>query len=421
MKLMKQKKKNEEQDKQEKSVLQETEKTEAGGHREKKVLLKNTVCMLVMLLGIAGAASAGSILTGADLYNTVRNLVFCVLAALAAVFSFQAGRVSGSFFYDDGEHPGRFLCLYLCGILCALIYTQLPATGWMFLFFYVSLSRVSDSVTGICAGTSLLILTAVLCGQASPSVFLVYFLSGMIGIAMFAHQKDEFYIAVPSGLALGSQLLLIFAEEMLVRNNRLVWRDILMPFANVAMNCILLCIFMRYYINRVAKKEDNLYLLLNNQEYTAMVWMRENEKEKYDCAIHTAYLVERITSELDLDVRSAKCVAYYVYLPVERLKEIPFPEPVKSLLLELKTGKKALMRKEAVIVQICHQVVREIQKANAQNRTAKVNYGQLITQIFERRFTIEKLAETEITLSNLRYIKKRLLKEKMYYESMTGS
>ena len=61
------------------------------------------------------------------------------------------------------------------------------------------------------------------------------------------------------------------------------------------------------------------------------------------------------------------------------------------------------------------------QKANAQNRTAKVNYGQLITQIFERRFTIEKLAETEITLSNLRYIKKRLLKEKMYYESMTGS
>ena len=107
MKLMKQKKKNEEQDKQEKSGLQETEKTEAGGHREKKVLLKNTVCMLVMLLGIAGAASAGSILTGADLYNTVRNLVFCVLAALAAVFSFQAGRVSGSFFYDE---IGRASC-----------------------------------------------------------------------------------------------------------------------------------------------------------------------------------------------------------------------------------------------------------------------------------------------------------------------
>lgn len=376
--------------------------------------------MLLILFSTTVTAFIGSLLTGADLYYMVRNMTLCCLMALAVIFSFQAGRLSGSFFYDDGEYPGRFLSLYLCGILCALIFTQLPVTGWMFLFFYVALSRVSDSVTGICAGTSLLILTTVLCEQVSISGFLVYLISGMIGIALFAHQKDEFYTAIPLALALGSQLLLIFAGELLIQNKKLVLEEALVPFANTVMNGILLCIFLQYYINKVARKEDNLYSTLNDQEYSVMAWMRENEKDNYYCALHTAYLVERITSELDLDVRSAKCAAYYGHLPVEKLDEIPFPEAAKSLLSELKAGKNALKRKEAVIVQICHHVIKEIQKANNQVKAVKIDYEKLINQLFDNCFTIEKLAETEITLSNLRYIKDRLLQEKMYYEFMMG-
>lgn len=376
--------------------------------------------MLLILSGTAGTAFVGSLVIGADLYYLVRNMALCCLTALAVIFSFQAGRLSGSFFYDDGEYPGRFLSLYLCGILCALIFTQLPVTGWMFLFFYVALSRVSDSVTGICAGTGLLILTTVLCEQVSVSAFLVYLLSGMIGIALFAHQKDEFYTAIPLALALGSQLLLIFAGELLIQNKKLVWEEALVPFANTVMNGILLCIFLQYYINKVAKKEDNLYLTLNDQEYPVMARMRENEKENYYCALHTAYLVERITSELKLDVRSAKCAAYYGNLPVEKLEEIPFPEPAKSLLSELKAGENELKRKEAVIVQICHQVIKEIQKTKEQDKSVKTDYEKLINGLFDDRFTMEKLAETDITLSNLRYIKNRLLQEKMYYEFMMG-
>lgn len=405
---------------QEEKKLQETGKITAAAKKRKKILLKNIGCMLLILISTASTAFIGSLFTGANLYYLVRNMTLCGLTVLAVIFSFQAGRLSGSFLYDDGDYPGRFLYIYLCGILCAIIFTQLPVTGWMFLFFYVALSRVSDCVTGICAGTSLLILTTVLCEQVSISGFLMYLISGMIGIALFAHQKDEFYTAIPLALALGSQLLLIFAGELLIQNKKLVFEEALVPFANTVMNGILLCIFLQYYINKVARKEDNLYLTLNDQEYPVMVWMRENEKEKYYCAIHTAYLVERITSELDLDVRNAKCAAYYGDLPEEKLEEIPFPEPAESLLFELKAGKNALKRKEAVIVQICHQVIREIQKTNDQDKTGKTDYEKLINQLFDKRFTMEKLAETEITLSNLRYIQKRLLQEKMYYEFMMG-
>lgn len=351
-----------------------------------------------------------------DLYYTVRNLALCLSVSLATIFSFQAGRVSKSFFYDDGAYPERFLYLYWSGILCALIFIKLPVTGWMFLFFFVALARVSDSVTGVCGGGSLLILTTVLCEQISLSTFLVYLLSGMIGIALFAHQKDEFYTAVPLGLALSSQLLLIFAGELLIQNKKLVWEQTLVPLANTVMNGILICIFLQYYINKVAKKGDNLYLALNDQEYAVMTQLKEENKEDYYCSIHTAYLVERITSELHLDVRSAKCAAYYGYLPQEKLDEIPFPESVLALLTELKAGGAALKSKETVIVHICYQVIRLMQYAKKQESGKKLNYESLINQMFEKRFTIEALADTEITLSNLRYIQKRLLEETMYYE-----
>lgn len=372
--------------------------------------------MLLSALAIMAVAGLGSLAIGADLYQTVRNLVLCGATVLATIFSFQAGRLSGSFFYDDGEYPHRFLFLYLCGILCAVLFTFLPVTGWMFLFFYVALSRVSDCVTGICAGTSLLVLTAILCEQISLSTFLVYLLSGMIGIALFAHQKDEFYTAVPLGLALGSQLVLIFAGELLIQNKKLVPEEALVPLANTVMNGILLCIFLQYYINKVAKKTDNLYLMLNDPEFAVMKRLREEKAEDYYCAIHTAYLVERITSELALDVRSAKCVAYYGHLSAEELEEIAFPEPVEALLEELKKGGKDLKKKEAVIVGICYRVIREIQRINRQSAGKKADYQKPIELMFERQFTMEALAETEITLSNLRYIKKRLLEEQMYYE-----
>lgn len=414
---MRQEKKNEGQDRQtgrekkQKKTIAAVKKLSAG-----KVLRRNIFCMLLLLASIMAAAFLGSYMTGEDLYYTVRNLALCGMTALATVFSFQAGRLSGSFFYDDGDYPNRFLLLYLCGVLCAVLFALLPVTGWMFLFFYVALARVSDSVTGICGGTSLLVLTAILCEQISLSTFLVYLVSGMIGIALFAHQKDEFYTAVPLGLALGSQLLLIFAGELLIQNKKLVPEETFVPIANTVMNGILICIFLQYYINKVAKKTDNLYLMLNDPEYAVMRQLREKREEDYYCAIHTAYLVERITSELGLDTRSAKCVAYYGHLPPEELEEIPFPEPVEELLSELKEGGKALKKKEAVIVGICYRVVREIQRINRQNAGGKADYMKPIHQMFEGQFTMEALAETEITLSNLRFVKKRLLEEKMYYE-----
>lgn len=372
--------------------------------------------MSLVLAGILLAAFAGSYFISEDLYYTVRNLVFCGSSALVTILSFQAGRISGSFFYDDGDYPIRFLLIYLCGILCALVFTALPVTGWMFLFFFVALARVSDSVTGICGGTSLLVLTTILCEQISLSTFLLYLLSGMIGIALFAHQKDEFYTAIPLGLALGSQLLLIFAGELLIQNRKLVLEDMLVPLANTVMNGILICIFLQYYINKVAKKTDNLYLMLNDPEYAVMKQMREQKEDDYYCAIHTAYLVERISSELELDVRSAKCAAYYGHLPSEELETILFPEPVEVLLSELREDGEPLRKKEAVIVGICYRVIREIQRLRKQDPGKKIDYGKLINSMFERRFTMDALAETDITLSNLRYVRKRLLEEQMYYE-----
>ena len=67
-------------------------------------------------------------------------------------------------------------------------------------------------------------------------------------------------------------------------------------------------------------------------------------------------------------------------------------------------------------MQICYRVVQEIQRANRQDKEKKPDYEQLIAPMFAKQYSMEALAETDITLANLRYIKKRLLEEKMYYE-----
>lgn len=230
-----------------------THKTAETAEEKKHAALINTVCMLGIFLTYTGAVVGGCLYLRLNLYYMVRDIIFCMTAALITIFSYQAGRISGSFSYDDAEHPGRFLAIYVIGVLCALVFVNLPVTGWMFLFFYIALSRVSDSTTGMCAGTGLLMLTSVLCGQVSLTTFLVYLFSGMVGIALFAHQKKEFHIAVPLGLSLGIQLLLIFSGELLIQNKKFVWEVALIPLANIVMNGILLCIFLQYYIGKADK------------------------------------------------------------------------------------------------------------------------------------------------------------------------
>lgn len=374
--------------------------------------------MILTVSVICLAAYAGCLFWKIDFYYTVRNVILCLMTGLVVVFSYQAGRISGGFSYDDGEHPGRFLLLYLCGLVCAFIFINLPVTGWMFLFFYVALSRVSDSITGMCSGTSLLMLTTVFCQQISLSSFLVYFLSGMVGIALFAERGEESHIAIPLCLSLGTQLLLIFAGELLIQNKKLVWEQALIPLANTVMNGILLCIFLQYYLNKVARKVSNRYIMINDPEYEAMTKMREKSEEDYFHAVHTVYLTERIASELGLDVPAAKCAAYYNRLGKEEWEHYPFPDHALSLLGQLQDNARTLKEKEAVVVLICDNLITTVQHMNKQGKEKKAGYEQMINQFFEKRFTIEALADTDITLGNLRYIRKRLLEEKMYYEFM---
>lgn len=410
-----------------KEVQEITETREAADADKKEIVvkkkkkkqhvgLKNAACMLMILFLTVGTAYCGCLYFRLDIYHTVKNLILCMTGGLILIFSYQAGRLSGSFSYDDGEHPGRFMLLYLGGILCSMIFLYLPVTGWMFLFFYVALARVSDSVTGMCAGTSLLVLTTVFCEQISLSVFLIYLFSGMIGIALFAHQKGEVSIVIPLGLSLGIQLVLIFSGELLIQNRKFMWESALIPFANTIMNGILLCFFMQYYVNKVARKVPNLYLMLNDPEYEAMKKKREEAEEEYYHAVHTAYLTERLAGEMELDVMAAKCAAYYLHFTPEEQEELPIPEHAGRLLMQLTGEKGKLQEKEAVIVRICDSLITIIQHVKKERAGEKTDYGDLVRRLFEKRFTIEAFADTDITLSNLRYIGKRLMEEEMYYE-----
>ncbi len=362
------------------------------------------------------AAAAGSFFQELDQYYFVRNMIFCGTCVFATIFLYLSAAITKSMAYDNAEYPGRFLGVFMLGVICALVFVKLPVSGWMFLFFYIALAQLSDQVTGVCGGTCLLVLTIVLHPQATLSAFLIYLLSGLIGIAFFSHLNEDFHTGIPIGLSLEFQIVLIFGGELLMQNKKLSWDAALVPLANTIMNCILICIFLQYYINKVARKVHNQYQMVNDPEYEAMAYMKEKSEKAYYHAIHTAYLVERICGELNLDVQPAKTAAYYYHLEQERWEDYPFPEQALELLKELLHTDTPLHRKEAVVVLICDNVITTIQYLQGQAGQKEIQYEAVIRQLFEKRFSMERFADTEITLSNLRFIRQKLIEEKMYYD-----
>lgn len=61
----------------------------------------------------------------------------------------------------------------------ALLCPLLPKAGWPYLAVFVGLMLFSNEVTGLAAGSSLLMISLLLQNEAEPVTFFVYFVGGM--------------------------------------------------------------------------------------------------------------------------------------------------------------------------------------------------------------------------------------------------
>lgn len=390
---------------------------------------KNNVVLyeiLIMLSTIfAGALAAW--LYNKTIYELVKVVILTVIAAGCNVFSLETGRENELLLYDNKDNMHRFTVLYLGSLVLSIIFPLLPEAGWIFLVIYVGLMLFSNQLTGLCAGSGLLMLTLLLQGSNSASVFVVYFLGGLSGIILFSSLNESFKVGLVLFVSLMLQFLCLCVHSVLMVNESLHIGMLLIPAVNVLICLILLLILLRYFSVGVINKTRDLYMDINDPECPLLVRLKEHSRDEYYHAIHTAYLCDRIAKRLSLDDAVAKAGGYYHKIGILNgdsnwenakaiLEEYEYPQTVYRVLKEYLDKDEKLVMKETIVLMIADTVISSISYLFSKDSKAQIDYEKLIQAVFKKKFESGLFQYSMISLGELEEMKKILTEERLYYD-----
>lgn len=391
--------------------------------RHKKAVLIFMIFLSVILT--AGALLGMGLFLKLDQYQLLRNTVIGVMSILLTVFLWLQGGITNHLSFDNAEHPVRFFLLYDIGLVLATIFSRLPETVWVFLFFFIFLSLLSNPFTGLSAAGTLLICTMFLSSTLSFPVFLTYFVSGMIGIVLFQYIDEHLKFGIPVFLSLLMQLICIFANQVLFQSKSLTLESCILPLVNILINCLLLFLFLQTFTYKVVLPKKNIYQIINDPEYQLMTHIRESSRKDFFHSVHTAYLTERICSELSLDVPAAKTAAYY-YKTEPLLKEFGsltvimkahhFPDYAVRIIQQLRKVNNDPLEKESTVVMFCDNMITTLEYLADQNKELGSQYETIVNTVLDKRIEKGVLNHSKISIMEMNSLRKKILEEKLYYD-----
>lgn len=379
---------------------------------------------MFMLAGII--ALAGTILHKGEMEEMLRNTVMVMTGTGMVIFSFAMEEINKRFIYRNEGRYGRFSLMYLGGLLAAVFLPYLPVTGWPFLVIFVLLGVFSDTATGVMAGSVCLLLSVHFAG-GDFAIFWLYFVSGVVGCLVFSMLDDEFRVMLPLFISLAVLTLCLTANEILFTPVKLSAAQFLIPVINLLVCCILLLISLKIFSSAVIHRNREKYMEINDPEFPLLVQLKDMSKEEYYHAVHTAYLSDRIARRLELDDAAAKACAYYHRIGRLRgentwenvsaiCNEYHFPPNTKKILKEYVDESEKVVSKETIVVLFADCIVSSILYLFEKDPTAQLDYAQLINTVFQKKLETDELWWNEISLSQIREMKKIFIEEKLYYD-----
>lgn len=355
----------------------------------------------------------------------IRNGVFSLSFSLGLIYFLQYCLKTERMDYDNAEHPYRFLVVYLSGLILTVLFPLIDKKGWIFLTIAIALSLFSNAFISFYVSASFIVLAVLLSGTEIVTVA-VYFLASFLGIMLFQDIDKQFKVASSIFLSVLFLALFEIAGFVMLENSKLDAEQFIMPIVNIAINSIALFFCLKYFNTTVANRYRNKYLELNDQEYSALIELKNVSKEEYYRSIHTAYLAERMANSIGCDVDITKNCAYYHRIKKafdlsekgceEFVLKNQFPPKAAKLLLGFLDKNSRLVSKEACIVYLSDKFISTLMSIFSKDKKAKVDYSALVDTLFEKNFIKETLSESELTQKDFRQIREIILKETLYYD-----
>lgn len=380
--------------------------------------------ILLLVLTVSAGVGAG-FLYGKSQTELVGLAVLAAAGTGAVLFSLEQSIQAGTFLFEGKDHIAHFVLAYLISLAGSLIFPLLPTGGWPYLTVFVALMLFSNQVTGLSAASMLLVQSCILAGNGS--CFFVYFIGGLVGIMVFSYLEQNFLVGRPLVTALLTQMVCLCVSEVLGANEKINVTLFLVPGINILVCLILLFVILKAFSISVIYKKSDLYTDMNDPECTLLASLKETSKEQYYHAVHTAYLCDRIARKLGMDEQVAKACGYYHRIGTLKgennwentssiLEENHFPEQIRAVLKEYLDASSHITRKETVVLLFSDTVISSVRYLFSKNPKIHLDYDKFIGDIFKKRMESGMIEESDITLKELKDMKKILMEEKLYYD-----
>lgn len=437
-----------------KEMTQGQGKTESEKTKKKEVLKEKLISGKAFISGMILFIFTCLLSVGMEYFYShsanerIRNTVMVSLGAGCVVYAMFQAKVEGTWDYDNEEHFGRFVGIYMGCMIFASILPLLPASAWPLLPAAVVLSLFSNGIVGL-SSYATLVMYSVFLAEGTQGVFFLYFLCGMAAILLFRRLDEVFKVGVPYLLSLLLLLVVETAVIVLFINESLSWEMFIMPVMNLFLTGILLLCVLKYFSVSIIHKYRDRYLEINDPEFSLMAKMKEASKESYYLALHTAYFCERIATSLKVNSALAKAGGYYHRIgklewkeaetlsseqgekyPAKReemlegksekerieifCEEYEFPSQVRLLLQEC--AAKTYVSKESIIVMFSDAVVSAVLYLFEKEPQKEPDYEKIVDMIFKRKQENGVLDEGKITMQELKKMRQIFREEKLYYD-----
>lgn len=373
-----------------------------------------------------GMTAAGVILYGLETAEQIRTGVLMGLLLLLIQFVKARSRIVKDYLYDNDEHPNRFTMAFLLlfGLSCLFpLFTQM---GWPFLSVAVALTLFSNALIGMVSFTALL-TAACLLAAAPVHVFVMYLICGICAVTLFSVLDDSFRVEMPIILSCLVYITSMCANTVIVRNSNLSFEMFVIPVISLFLNVVLMLMLLWYINTRVVRREKNRYVEINDPEYALMARIKEKGMTYYYHAIHTAYLCNKIASRTSVDTDIVRACGFYHEAGIllgENTKEnlmavvrveYKFPPEVCDILVEYKKNGR-FKHKETAVLYMSAMVVDTLMELFAEDPKAKVNYKELIEEMFHKQTVKGRFLECDISIHDMTQMKKILMEENLYYD-----
>lgn len=383
--------------------------------------------ILLMFLTSGIIAAVGTYFYGYGTEELLCNVVMVMLGTGIVIFALVSSEVYELYFYESRGDYGIFILFYLLGLVLALVFPLMPVAGWPFLVIFVVLSLFSNSISGLAAGSVCLMLAVTLGNTGSCREFLLYFFSGLVGVMVFSRLDEGFKVGIPIFISLVCLVVCLSANTVLFEQERISISQFTFIAINLMINLVLLLIILKIFSNNVIHKYEEKYMDLNDPECPLLVQLKEMSKDEYFHAIHTAYLSDKIARRLGLDPMIVKSCGYYhrigllkgenTWENVEEIcKQYHFPPEARTILREYIDPAQDMLSKETIVILFADAIVSSIYDIFSKDSNAEVDYEQIIETVYRRKMSSGELLKSEISIGQLREMRKIFSEEKLYYD-----